>query len=141
MFGKKKQDDEVQIREDEIKYDVDQSFGDFIIEEGPNTSTNLRFISWNDRPHKLDLRKYTFKDGKERPMKGITLSDKGGHELTQVFVQKGYGDTFELVKSLSRRDDFDPAMITSEYQEAKEKEKTEGYYDPSELLGSSDDDE
>ena len=132
MFGKKKQDDEVQIREDEIKYDVDQSFGDFIIEEGPN---------WNDRPHKLDLRKYTFKDGKERPMKGITLSDKGGHELTQVFVQKGYGDTFELVKSLSRRDDFDPAMITSEYQEAKEKEKTEGYYDPSELLGSSDDDE
>ena len=36
---------------------------DFVLEEGSNTSVNLRKISWNGRDPKLDIRKWSYNDG------------------------------------------------------------------------------
>ena len=47
---------------DNFKYEVNKDY-DFILEESANTSICLRKISWNDRPEKLDIRKYTYSDG------------------------------------------------------------------------------
>ena len=106
---------------------------DFVLEEGSNTSVNLRKISWNGREPKLDIRKWSYNDGEERMLKGCTLSDEGGNELACVLVEHGYGDTNRLFKALSQREDFHGEVDTTEYK-SQEDDEEEEYYDPSMLL-------
>jgi len=115
---------------DKITMDIDKEFGDYVLEEGDNTSINLRKVSWNGRSSKLDIRKWFYDpDNNERAMKGVTLSEEGGDELTNVLVDKGYGDTNRIYNSIKTRDDFNSAT------EDNSEEDGEEYYDPSELLG------
>ena len=119
----------------EISMDIEPNF-DFIIEEGQNTSINLRKISWNGRPAKLDIRKWSYQDGQERAMKGIGLTDEGADELTGVLVEKGYGDTKRLIKARKNREDYDGSIKGDVVEDAiQEDDGSEEYYDPSELLG------
>lgn len=106
---------------------------DFVLEEGSNTSVNLRKISWNGRDPKLDIRKWSYNDGEERMLKGCTLSDEGGNELACVLVEHGYGDTNRLFKALSQREDFHGEVDTTE-SKSQEDDEEEEYYDPSMLL-------
>ena len=106
---------------------------DFVLEEGSNTSVNLRKISWNGREPKLDIRKWSYNDGEERMLKGCTLSDEGGNELACVLVEHGYGDTNRLFKALSQREDFHGEVDTTE-PKSQEDDEEEEYYDPSMLL-------
>ena len=106
---------------------------DFVLEEGSNTSVNLRKISWNGRDPKLDIRKWSYNDGEERMLKGCTLSDGGGNELACVLVEHGYGDTNRLFKALSQREDFHGEVDTTE-SKSQEDDEEEEYYDPSMLL-------
>ena len=106
---------------------------DFVLEEGSNTSVNLRKISWNGRDPKLDIRKWSYNDGEERMLKGCTLSDEGGNELACVLVEHGYGDTNRLFKALSQREDFHGEVDTNE-SKSQEDDEEEEYYDPSMLL-------
>lgn len=106
---------------------------DFVLEEGSNTSVNLRKISWNGREPKLDIRKWSYNDGEERMLKGCTLSDEGGNELACVLVEHGYGDTNRLFKALSQREDFHGEVDTTE-SKSQEDDEEEEYYDPSMLL-------
>ena len=106
---------------------------DFVLEEGSNTSVNLRKISWNGREPKLDIRKWSYNDGAERMLKGCTLSDEGGNELACVLVEHGYGDTNRLFKALSQREDFHGEVDTTE-SKSQEDDEEEEYYDPSMLL-------
>ena len=106
---------------------------DFVLEEGSNTSVNLRKISWNGRDPKLDIRKWSYNDGEERMLKGCTLSDEGGNELACVLVEHGYGDTNRLLKALSQRDDFHSTVDVGE-SKSEEDDSEEEYYDPSMLL-------
>mgnify|MGYP004665077047 FL=1 len=106
---------------------------DFVLEEGSNTSVNLRKISWNGRDPKLDIRKWSYNDGEERMLKGCTLSDEGGNELACVLVEHGYGDTNRLFKALSQRDDFHGTVDVGE-SKSEEDDSEEEYYDPSMLL-------
>ena len=106
---------------------------DFVLEEGSNTSVNLRKISWNGREPKLDIRKWSYNDGEERMLKGCTLSDEGGNELACVLVEHGYGDTNRLFKALSQREDFHGEVDTNE-SKSQEDDEEEEYYDPSMLL-------
>ena len=110
---------------------------DFILEEGPNTSVNLRKISWNDKPHKLDLRKWTYNENGERAMKGVTLSDEGGDELSAVLVENGYGDTKRIIRAIKKRDDYEEAskLADAPDNDKYEDDGSEEYYNPSELLG------
>ena len=119
----------------EFTMDIIPGF-DFIIEEGQNTSLNLRKVSWNGRDAKLDLRKWTYQeDGSERAMKGVTLSDEGADELTCVLAEQGYGNTKRIIKAIQAREDYQNAMDTLNDPEDENDDGSEEYYDPSELLG------
>lgn len=119
----------------EITMDIIPGF-DFIIEEGQNTSLNLRKVSWNGREPKLDLRKWSYQEGEERAMKGITLSEEGATELTGVLVEQGYGETKRIIKAIQNRDDYESAMRTlDDPDESGTDDGSEEYYDPAELLG------
>jgi hypothetical protein len=56
----------------------------------------------------LDLRKYTTdSDGNEKMLKGLSfLTPEGPHELTNILVEEGYGDTVRIVKAVKERDNF-----------------------------------
>lgn len=116
----------------EFSYEVQKEF-DFIIEESGNNSINLRKISWNGRPYKLDLRKYSYKDGKESMLKGISISDEGANELTGVLVENGYGDTKRIIKALRTRENFTEEMLEPDYVFEDDNESEE-FYDPKQLL-------
>ena len=119
----------------EITMDIIPGF-DFIIEEGQNTSLNLRKVSWNGRDPKLDLRKWSYQEGEERAMKGITLSEEGAAELTCVLAEQGYGETKRLIRAIQNRDDYESAMRTlNDPEESGNDDGSEEYYDPAELLG------
>lgn len=116
----------------EFSYEVQEGF-DFIIEESGNNSINLRKISWNGRPYKLDLRKYSYKDGKESMLKGISISDEGANELTGVLIENGYGDTKRIIKALRTRENFNEEMLEPDYIFEDDNESEE-FYDPKQLL-------
>ena len=116
----------------EFSYEVQKEF-DFIIEESGNNSINLRKISWNGRPYKLDLRKYSYKDGKESMLKGISISDEGANELTGVLIENGYGDTKRIIKALRTRENFTEEMLEPDYVFEDDNESEE-FYDPKQLL-------
>lgn len=120
----------------EITMEMEDNF-DFIIEEGQNTSINLRKISWNGRPSKLDIRKWSYQDGEERAMKGVGLSDEGANELASVLIEQGYGDTSRIIKAIKERKDYDGSIngnIINNNSEPVD-DGSEEYYDPSELFG------
>lgn len=114
----------------EITMEIEDNF-DFILEEGQNTSINLRKISWNGRPSKLDIRKWNYTDGNEVAMKGIGLSEDGANELASVLVEQGYGDTKRIIKALKSRGFNEEELKNNEIYEDNEVEE---YYDPSILL-------
>lgn len=119
----------------EFVYNIDDSF-DYIIDEGGNTSINVRKISWNGKPYKLDIRRYTYKDGEEQMMKGISLSDEASNELTKVLIDNGYGNTRYIINSLKNRDDFKESLLEDNSSDLNNTDdEDEEYYDPKELLG------
>lgn len=103
-----------------------------IIDEKNNTVVVLRYENWKEDPdkEKLYLRKcYVDKDGELQTNKGFAfLTEKGPDTLAEELIRRGYGDTNELLKILSQRDDKDNA-IEVEYEE-------EEYYDPSEIFAT-----
>jgi len=119
----------------EFKYEVNPDF-DFIIEESSMGNICLRKISWNDRPEKLDLRKYTYADGQEKMLKGISLSDEAADELTCVLVENGYGDPRRILRGLSTRDTFEEDLEHYTEIEAAgyDDDGSEDFYDPSQLV-------
>ncbi len=120
---------------DDFSFTVNPNF-DFILEEGQNSSICLRKISWNGRAEKVDIRKYTYEDGKEKMLKGISLSDDATDEMVNVLVENGYGDTKRILRGMSDRREFQECLDTmNDPDEDYDDDSEEGYYDPSELLG------
>lgn len=120
----------------EISMDIKKEF-DFIIEEFGNSSLNLRKVSWNGRDYKLDLRKWSYQDGQERALKGVTMSDDGADELTGVLVEQGYGDTKRIIKAIRDRKEYaDIIKHIDDKEDSYTDNESEEYYDPSELLDS-----
>lgn len=119
----------------EITMEIQEGF-DFIIGESGNSSLNLRKVGWNGREPKLDLRKWSYTEGQERAMKGVTMTDEEADELTAVLAEQGYGNTKRLIKALSKREDYAYAMEHLDDVEEEYNDGSEEYYDPSELLGS-----
>ena len=124
---------------EEFKWDIDTNFGDYILEESGNTSINLRKISWNERPFKIDIRKYTFHNGKEVAMRGIGLSEEATNELATVLVTKGYGNTKQMMKHIRDRMDYEIGMATDPNYDftPDEVEAKSDFYEASELLNSN----
>ena len=116
----------------EISCTIDEEFGDNILYEGNNISINARRVSWNGGVYKIDVRKYSFKDGEEIMGKGVSIPDEGCDELAKLLVDKGYGNTRDIIKSIRTRDDFDESLLDKEIPIDDSSE--EEYYDPKELL-------
>jgi hypothetical protein len=75
----------------------------------------IRKVQWvkpgsepDESKGKLEIRKiYLSSDGSERLAKGYTFStEEGPHELVQNLSKIGYGHTKDMLKILSKRDDF-----------------------------------
>jgi len=122
----------------EFKYEVDNDFGDRILEEGPNTCIMARRISWNGKPFRLDIRKYTYKDKDEVMLRGIGLSDEGADELTCVLVESNCGSTRRILRAVKARDDFDEAMLNPDADLEEDDENSTEYFDPKQLLNIQD---
>lgn len=118
----------------DFSYVVNKEY-DFIIEETNNTSIAVRKISWNGRPEKLDIRKYTYSDGEEHMRKGISLSDEAADELTHVLTKTGYGNTKKILQGIRTREDYETSLENIDIVDEEEDDGSEDYYDPSELLG------
>lgn len=132
-------------KDDDFIYKVDKDF-DYIFDEKGNTFLALRKIAWgkDSKDYKLDLRKwYTSSDGSEKIGKGFSfITDEGPNELVRLLLEKGYGNTEQVVKSIKDRNDFldaltyvVPYIIDKDSNENKtDKKKTPKYYDPKDVL-------
>ena len=120
----------------EFKFEVDKNFGDHVIEERDNLSIIMRKISWgNSSEYKVDIRKYLYTEEGERMNKGISLTDNGANELAKELVSCGYGDTKEIIKALSKREENLADLINQCNNESEDEDNgSEEYYDPKELL-------
>lgn len=117
----------------ELKMEIDKNF-DHILEEGQNTSINIRKISWGERPMKIDIRKWSYVSDKETPLKGISLSDEGADELAAVLIENGYGNTNRILEALKKREDYNKINNSHNIIEADFEDNENNYYDPKELL-------
>lgn len=109
----------------EIRQEIVDGF-DHIISERNNTYVSLRKVKWTSSSEpKLDLRNYvTTSDGDEKIMKGICFDDETADELTRVLCETGYGQTKQVCKALSDREDFIPSVLSSLSEGDLEKLKT-----------------
>ena len=120
-------------RKEDFKYDIIDEY-DHIIEESGNSSINLRKISWNGAPFKIDIRKYSYSDGAERMLKGVSMTEDGANELAGVLVETGYGETKRIAKALRGRENFKEEMLEPDYTD--EDDGSEDFYDPKQLLST-----
>jgi len=94
----------------EDSYTIDPVF-DFVIDAKNNTYIALRKVGWFEQEPKLELRKWIATPENDVPKKGVSfLTEDGPHTLTSVLVEQGFGDTGELLESLSYRKDFNSSM-------------------------------
>jgi hypothetical protein len=119
-------------KDDNFSYEINKEY-DYIIEEAANTTICLRKISWGGRPEKIDIRKYSYSDGEEKMMKGVSLSDEGANELTNILAFTGYGDTKKLAKAIKSREDYYDGCENDIEEESEEVSEGE-YYDPKMLI-------
>lgn len=121
-------------KEKSFTWEKDNDF-DYILQEGQNTSICLRKISWNGRPYKIDIRKYTYQDSTEHMGKGVSLTDEATNILVETLVDNNYGDTKKILKGLKNRPDFNDAVVNMDAADGYDDDGSEEYYDPAELLG------
>ena len=117
---------------DDFSFKMKDNF-DFILQEAGNSSVNLRKIAWgNSENFKLDIRKWVYKDGQETAMKGVTMTEEGGHELACILVENGYGDTRRLMDAIKKRNNIDD--VNSDEEDDYDEEDANTYFDPKELI-------
>lgn len=103
-----------------------------IFDEKGNTVLKMATVSWNDRPAKLELRKWIINgDGEVRANKGFSfLTEDGPNELAHCLLREGFGDNKTIKEIMGSRD------VNIDVEIPEEEDDTESvYYDPKELLG------
>lgn len=125
--------------EDKYRYTVGDI--DELVDERGNSAIMLRKLAWGDGKEKLEIRKWIVDIDSERANKGVTfLTEEGPHNLTNTMVRLGFGNTEEIITELSKRDDFNEALVNVIGETGVKKAKkavptgTETYYDPKEAL-------
>lgn len=95
-----------------LSYEVNPDGINEVIDEKGSMTLMLREVAWNGRESHLELRKWVVDVDKEQPMRGVSfITAAGPHNLSEILVQNGYGDTKAILKQLSARDDFEEALI------------------------------
>lgn len=121
-----------------IEYTIVDDF-DHTIDESGNQFIALRKIRWGDREKvSLDIRKYWMQAEGEVLGKGVSfLTEEGPHELVDVMVREGFGNTKNIINSLKEREDFQKALNIALGKESEfydEEVGEEEIYDPSCLI-------
>ena len=116
---------------------------DNIFDEKGSSFLALRKVAWYSKGKeeptedkaRWELRKWmASENGEDSPRKGFSfLTENGPHDLTKLLIQKGYGDTKEILCELKNRDDFEEA-VHHMYDDNSDGDE---YFDArSELLGA-----
>ena len=99
-------------KDGKISFEVKQDGINELIEEKGNMVTMLRELGWNGRECRLDLRKWNIDVDKEVPLKGISFStEEGPSNLAEALIKHNYGDTKNVLRQLSARDDFEESLV------------------------------
>lgn len=116
----------------EFKFNINPDGIDEVFDERGNSILKISEVSWNDRPHKIELRKWVMQsDGELTPNKGFSfLTENGPHDLTHILLEKGYGDNNKIKEIMENRG----VSLNIPVTEAEE-EDSHDYYDPESLLG------
>ena len=117
----------------QLTYEVVEGGIDVIVEERGNTLIRLAEVSWNNRPAKLEVRKWMVNtDGDFTPNKGVVFSTpEGPTELVHALLENGFGDNKKIKEIMeSRGVDLN---ITIEESEISDNNGSD-YYDPREIL-------
>ena len=117
----------------EFKWNIKEDGIDEVFDERGNSLLKLSETIWNDRPAKLELRKWVMgTDGSLTPNKGFSfLTEQGPHDLTHVLLEKGYGDNNTIKEIMEKRG----VNLDIETEEKESKDESGEFFNPSELLG------
>ena len=122
------------------KYLVKEEIGQFH-SDGKFTN-NVRLISWYEAEPKIDIGKWSaINTNQEYRKSGTALSVKETNSLTELLVDKGFGDKDKLLESLNSREKNHIESINelmgeknNELKEEINEDKEDEYYDPKEML-------
>ena len=119
------------------KYLVKEELGNFY-SDGIFTNS-VRMISWFEKNPKVDIGQWSaMGTEQEFRKKGVALSVNETNSLTELLVEKGFGNRETLMDSIkNRKIDRVEEKIVKEDKEVKEEvieDKTDEYYDPKEML-------
>lgn len=96
----------------EVKCVIDPEM-DRIVDERGNSYIALRRVSWFDKEPKLEIRKWISTEDGDRAQHGVTfLTEDGPNDLTDALIEEGFGNTQNIIRSLSKRGEFDEALDT-----------------------------
>lgn len=88
----------------EFKADVKEWIGPVKESKNNNWCKYVLRVSYNDKPANIDIRNVKFEeDGSHTFGKGISLTDEEVDTLVDTLVEKGYGTTETLEKSLEKK--------------------------------------
>lgn len=93
----------------QLQYEFNPDGPNKIIDDGEGgTYLAIREVRWGpDKQYKLDIRRYLMKDEEEKPLKGVSFSNKDtADQVAESLVDIGYGKTSILLEALQKRDDY-----------------------------------
>lgn len=115
---------------------------DYVFEEQGNQLSAFRQIQWNKGTPRMEIRRWSkTPEGKEIPLKGMTfLTKEGPDELVNVLTKNGIGDTLEVLKNLSKREDFEKCLNSvvgkdSEFYKSDAGTVEDDYFNIDEIIG------
>lgn len=116
----------------EIRYALVEDGIDEVFDERGNTILKMAEVSWNDRPGKLELRKWMINSaGELQPNKGFSfLTEDGPNDLVHCMLKHGYGDNKTIKEIMESRGESINVCVNDE----SKGEDSEDYYDPKFLL-------
>lgn len=108
---------------------------DDVFDEKGTTFLSMRKVQWvkeGEEPDvtkaKLELRKFRVTDEGERMDKGFSfLTEKGPSTLAKNLIERGFGETKEILLSLKKRKDFKDS-VDHMYDEENGSDTTDGEY-------------
>ena len=96
-----------------LNYDVKEDGINELVYENNNTCIMLREVSWQNRPHKLEIRKWNIDvNGTETPNKGLTFPCKeAADSLVHTMTKNGFGETKQIIHNIKNRTDFEDSLV------------------------------
>ena len=120
----------------DFNFEIEKDLG--VIDEMNNRFIAVREVSWYGKPSKLEIRRWNVdSNGREMPDKGFTfMTEEGPHNLTEILVREGYGDTKVLKEYIDNRspEEGRPQKETNIDISEEDDSTEDDYYDASMII-------